>query len=318
MVNEDADDPSAAESEVQYLDAIVRQATETHAILSHWCTGTDTTQASQTTVTHLLPPPCIFTAGGDCGVEVVPVSYAHLHWPGLVVVWLDAHADLNSPSTSPSAHFHGMPVRTLLGEGPAVLAPLLFTPHERPMTPGQFVFVGTRDIDPPEQEYIDRHQMTLIHQSGTDERSAGGRSLAQRLADALAAGRFDAAYIHIDLDVLDPSVFPCTCCPTAGGLSLATLLGCVRAVQQAVPHVVGCGLTECCGDPSSHSRNLAMVVDALVNAMERSPVTCHAEVCARCDDEVAVLAPTSASATATAVASAPVPSPAAALSIVKQ
>ena len=69
------------------------------------------------------------------------------------------------------------------------------------------------------------------------------------------------------MDVLDPSAFPHTCCPTAGGLSLPTLLDAITAVRQSTT-VVGVGLTECCGDPSSHALELRAVVDALVAALE--------------------------------------------------
>ena len=54
-------------------------------------------------------PSRLFTIGGTCGVELAPVSYLNAHYRGdLAVVWLDAHADLNTPESSPSGHFHGM------------------------------------------------------------------------------------------------------------------------------------------------------------------------------------------------------------------
>ncbi|MCZ0970589.1 arginase family protein [Streptomyces albulus] len=64
------------------------------------------------------------TVGGDCGVELAPVSHAVArHGADLAVVWFDAHADLNTPASSPSGGFHGMVLRTLLGQGPAALLP---------------------------------------------------------------------------------------------------------------------------------------------------------------------------------------------------
>ena len=75
------------------------------------------------------------------------------------------------------------------------------------------------------------------------------------------------AYIHGDLDVLDPAVFPCTCCPTAGGLSLQSLLRSIAAVRRSARLVTGCGMTECCGDFTSHAATLEAVVDALVAAL---------------------------------------------------
>ncbi len=63
-------------------------------------------------------PKSVMVIGGDCGVELAPVSFMnHLHRGNLALVWLDAHADLNTPGSSPSKHFHGMPLRTLCGEG---------------------------------------------------------------------------------------------------------------------------------------------------------------------------------------------------------
>ena len=161
---------------------------------------------------------------------------------------------INSPSSSPSGHFHGMPVRTLLGEGPAEFHPLLLSP---PLQPSQFIYVGARDLDAPEIAYIDAHAMPLLapHPEAT---------LSSRLELALHGAR--VAYIHVDLDVLDPSAFPHTCCPTPGGLSLDALLDAIATIGRSTA-VVGCGLTECCGDPSSHVFALGAVVDALVDAL---------------------------------------------------
>lgn len=55
---------------------------------------------------------------GDCGAELAPIAWFNASHADLSVVWIDAHADLNTPDTSPSATFHGMVLRTLLGEGP--------------------------------------------------------------------------------------------------------------------------------------------------------------------------------------------------------
>ena len=62
-------------------------------------------------------PTTLQTIGGDCGLEIVPVSYLNSVYPNLGVIWFDAHADINRPCDSASCNFHGMPLRTLLGEG---------------------------------------------------------------------------------------------------------------------------------------------------------------------------------------------------------
>lgn len=65
-----------------------------------------------------VKPDTIFTVGGDCGVELLSVSYLNKRYNGaLAVIWFDAHGDLNTPASSPIKKFHGMPLRALLGEG---------------------------------------------------------------------------------------------------------------------------------------------------------------------------------------------------------
>ncbi|HAM28218.1 MAG TPA: arginase, partial [Microbacteriaceae bacterium] len=63
------------------------------------------------------------TIGGDCGVELAAIQHAAGANDGMAVVWLDAHPDLHTPETSPSRAFHGMVLRTLLGEGEPSLIP---------------------------------------------------------------------------------------------------------------------------------------------------------------------------------------------------
>src|SRR6185436_5542052 len=106
--------------------------------------------AETRTAIHACGPDRIFTIGATCGVEVAPIAYLNSKYGGdLAVLWLDAHADLNTPESSPSGHFHGMVLRTLLGDGPAALVDRL----ARPLTPAQVCLVGARDLDPPEAEF---------------------------------------------------------------------------------------------------------------------------------------------------------------------
>ncbi|MBN6051185.1 arginase family protein, partial [Nonomuraea sp. RK-328] len=91
----------------------------------------------------------VVTAGGDCGVELEPVAEAlRRHGDRLVVVWFDAHGDLNTPATSPSGAFHGMVLRALTGEGPAGLV------ADRPLDPRRIVLAAVRDLDQGETAFI--------------------------------------------------------------------------------------------------------------------------------------------------------------------
>ena len=158
-------------------------------------------------------PECIFTIGGDCGVEIAPVSFLNRKHNGIAVVWLDAHADLNTPMSSPSKHFHGMPLRSLLGQGNADVTSQLFST----LVPGQIFLVGTRELDEPERAFISQNRLRIS--------SANSVNWGQndQLLSAISAAGFCKIYIHLDLDVLEPTSFPHVACRTSKGISVDRL-----------------------------------------------------------------------------------------------
>ena len=94
-------------------------------------------------------PDRLFVIGGDCSIDIAPISFLnHKYARDLAVIWIDAHADLNTPASSPSHHFHGMPLRVLLGEGDAKIIEL----SDSVLSSKQVFLVGARDFDPPEQK----------------------------------------------------------------------------------------------------------------------------------------------------------------------
>ncbi|MGV9600340.1 arginase family protein [Streptosporangium sandarakinum] len=185
--------------------------------------------------------------GGDCGVELAPVERAaEIHGDRLTVVWFDAHADLNSPESSPSHAFHGMVLRALLGDGPPGLSP------SRAIRPDQVVLAGTRALDPAEHEFVAAHGIRHVP--------------AAELADLAETVQTPAVYIHIDLDVLDPAEFGSVGFPEPGGVTPDALLAAVRALS-ARSTVAGLGITEYQpGDPRDEEI-LASLVPALVKAV---------------------------------------------------
>jgi arginase len=151
-------------------------------------------------------PDRIVTIGGTCGVEAAPIAYLNERYSGdLAVVWFDAHGDLNTPESSPSGNFHGMIVRTLLGEGPDAFVREL----RPPLQPRQVFLVGTRDLDPPEQAFIEHAGISVTPPL------ACGRP--QELVERIKARGFTHVYLHLDLDVLDPADFVDMLIPTPGG-----------------------------------------------------------------------------------------------------
>jgi arginase family enzyme len=185
------------------------------------------------------------TVGGDCGVELAPIEAAlAAHGDGLAVVWFDAHGDLNTPGSSPSGAFHGMVLRTLLGdEGP--LSP------QAKLRPSQVVLAGVRALDPPEKQYVAEHDIALVPPG----------ELAD-LPTVVAAAGARAVYVHIDLDVLDPSAFSSVGCPEPGGVTPAALAAAVRSLTDRFP-LAGLGITEYEPSDDRDRDTLRALVEAL-------------------------------------------------------
>jgi arginase len=201
----------------------------------HGVRALDTIAANATLLQSALtihrPGQLLYNLGGDCGSELVPIGQTNLHAEGrLQVIWCDAHADLNTPATSPSGAFHGMVLRTLGGEGPALLAP--FVPC--PLRPANIHFVGLRETDPGELDFLSQHNCAIHSPADT----IANPSLIAESLDPQAP-----VYIHIDYDVLDGTQYPESSYPSPNGLSIETLATLVAAIRTLCP-VIGMSLTE--------------------------------------------------------------------------
>eukprot|EP00438_Fugacium_kawagutii_P012746 Skav203751 [mRNA] locus=scaffold68:564628:568163:+ [translate_table: standard] len=118
----------------------------------------------------------VFTIGGDCSVDLAPMSYLRQRYgPALMVAYIDAHADLNAEWETPSGHFHGMSLRAMLGTAPENLAPPVALETNRLM------LLGARDLDPAEQKFIKDNEA-----GGARLPRAGFRELFQTSADEKA------------------------------------------------------------------------------------------------------------------------------------
>jgi arginase len=177
-------------------------------------------------------PDAIVTVGGTCGVEAAPIAYLNERYDGdLAVVWLDAHGDLNTPQSSPSGHFHGMILRTLLGDGPEEYVRELY----RPLKPQQVFLAGTRDLDPPERELVATARISVTAPSAL--------ATPEGLIHEIASRGFTRVYLHLDLDALDPTDFSDTLIPTADGPALADVRRLIGRLA-ATFSVVGSSIVE--------------------------------------------------------------------------
>lgn len=155
---------------------------------------------------------------GDCSIGMTTLPAVLRHHPDARVLWLDAHGDFNTPDTSPSGWLGGMGLAAACGRWDPGLGQAT-VPAER------VVLCGIRDLDEPERRLLERSSATVV-----------GASLETLV---FLRNRLDGApvYVHLDPDVLDPSVFPAEF-PAGGGFSAEKLYDLLEAVADAGP-VVG-------------------------------------------------------------------------------
>ncbi|WP_378172090.1 arginase family protein [Aquimarina sp. SS2-1] len=178
--------------------------------------------------TNQTQPKTIKTIGGDCGLEIVPVSYLNYKYPNLGVIWFDAHADINKPCESPSCNFHGMPLRILLGEGAEDMNPLLFSTIKA----SQIHYIGVRDLDDLEQIRINE-----------DEIYAPKKTDITELTHILKSKNITNLYLHFDFDCLEPKDYDKTYYQVPQGITIAEAEEAIKALQENF-RIVGSSVLE--------------------------------------------------------------------------
>ncbi|MFD4422792.1 arginase family protein [Agromyces sp. NPDC058484] len=169
-------------------------------------------------------PDWALTIGGDCSVSLAAVAHASRRAGGdVAVLWLDAHPDLNTPESSPSGGFGGMTLRAIAGEGAEGLA----LDDQTRIAPGRLVLGGIRATDDEEQRFIDEHGMTVLTVEDLSDPALVVAALEQTGAAQV--------FVHIDLDVLDPSALAGLSYPLPFGIDAAALAAVLRAVAARFP-----------------------------------------------------------------------------------
>lgn len=156
--------------------------------------------------------------GGDhsvaIGTQSAVASYFHAQGESLGLIWFDAHADMNTPDTSPSGNLHGMPLAVLLGHGEPSLVNLA---NMIPKFDPRFcVHIGARDIDPGERALIRQLGLRCLTMRDIDER---GMNACMNEAIQIASGASAGYSVTFDIDVVDPFDAPGSGTLVRGGLT---------------------------------------------------------------------------------------------------
>jgi arginase len=128
------------------------------------------------------------------------------------LLWIDAHADMNTPQSSPSGNVHGMPLACCAGVGPEELARMFgFAPK---VEPANIALLGVRDVDPLEAETVRNAGVRAFTMREIDER--GMRAVIGE-AIAIATNGTAGFHLSLDMDFVDPQYAPGVGTPVRGG-----------------------------------------------------------------------------------------------------
>lgn len=131
------------------------------------------------------------TLGGDHSLGLATVSGSLVSYNNnVLVIWIDAHGDINTPKTSPTGSTHGMPVAGLMRFAKNTLIDSKYK-----LDPKNIIYYGVRDLDMGEIETIAKH----------------GIHLAKTLDEVYEKiNKYDNVHISFDVDSIDPKIMPCT------------------------------------------------------------------------------------------------------------
>lgn len=193
-------------------------------------------------------PANTFMIGGTCACEIAPISFLNDKYDNdLAVFWFDAHGDLNTPASSSSHRLHGMPLRTLLGEGDTQLLRRIL----KFLNTDQVALVGARDLDVSEQLFVENNQVPIFRPDQV--------SHASELIDFAKSAGFTKAYIHFDLDVLEPDEFPHVLVSVPDGLRMTNAIAALKLIRENFS-VVGSSIVEYCPKDENGNKQLMQLV----------------------------------------------------------
>jgi arginase family enzyme len=176
----------------------------------------------------------------ECSIALTTLPTVARLVPGARVLWLDAHADFNTPETTRSQYLGGMCLAGACGRWDSGFSGTF--------DPGDVIMVGARDVEAREHAELDFAGVVRL----------------ERFSDVVDAVDGSDIYVHLDLDVLDPDGFPAQF-PAPGGLSPSGLERLLDEVAQSAQRIVGVEVTafEAPDDAGERMALAQVVADAL-------------------------------------------------------
>jgi arginase len=203
----------------------------------------------------------ILVLGGDCVQALAVLTGARRYYKHISLLWVDRHADLNTPATTPSGRLDGMALAAILGRGSAELVRFWGEP---PLVrePDTLIY-GLEQVDPAEQDFLSRSPMRHVYAAEIQQK--GASAAAQHALGQLHSEAREFV-VHLDLDVIAQEEFAATTVPGSGGLSYADVQASLAEFLKQ-KNLLGLDVGQYNPDKDPDGSGAKKVVDLLVEAL---------------------------------------------------
>ncbi|GME72352.1 unnamed protein product [[Candida] boidinii] len=172
------------------------------------------------------------TVGGDHSIGMSTISAFVTKNPNGGILWIDAHADINTPSTTESGNLHGCPVAFAMGLDQSNWPPhfkwLADIPHVKPE---QIAYIGLRDVDEGEKKILRDLNISAFSMYHVDK--YGINKVVEMALKKINPTGEEPIHISYDVDAMDPLFVPATGTPVRGGLTLREGLFIMECVAES-------------------------------------------------------------------------------------
>ena len=195
--------------------------------------------------------------GGDHSLSIGSVA-GSADGASIGVCWFDAHADINTPETSPSGNVHGMSLAAILGRGefgPDWAVPGVAEKH--------VAYVGLRSIDEREREWLQAGEMTAFTMADIDEQ--GIASVVEE-ALAVASDGTDGVHVSLDMDWVDPGLAPGVGTPVKGGVNYREAHAAMERVATLGPALRSMDVVEVNPILDEHNETASLAAELVASA----------------------------------------------------
>ncbi|KAI9756175.1 MAG: Arginase, catabolizes arginine to ornithine and urea [Lichina confinis] len=206
-----------------YADIIPAEDPDHRGMKKPLAVSAVTKRLSEQVYDHASKGRCVLTLGGDHSLAVGSIAGTakaireRLDRTELAVIWVDAHADINTPESSASGNIHGMPVAFLSGIAREDREDVFgWLCPDQLINVKKLVYIGLRDVDRGEKALIREHGIKVFSMHDIDKWGIG--RVMELTLDYIGADT--PIHLSFDVDALDPQVAPSTGTPVRGGLTL--------------------------------------------------------------------------------------------------